>query len=299
MCSRRLGLLAGTLLCAATWPSAAEANHIGITAGVGSSLSKFKPTSVLMTTTWAATCDGTTPEVSNWSGNLKLLRPDLGTEIYLGGVSSASGEVEQTVTRTNKPQTFGPVLTLSCYEDGTLHGSGGVTVSGAAVVVPPREPGGGGDGGGGGGGGGGGDNDDGGGGGGGGPDDPLHGGGCAGELRGTNAADVLEGDAGGDVILGLGGADRVRGRDGHDCLIGGSGGDRLLGEEGYDRLTGGSGSDRLDGGPGRNAYDAGSGDDTVKARNGRRETVRCGPGDDSARVDSNDRVRGCERVRAG
>jgi Ca2+-binding RTX toxin-like protein len=91
--------------------------------------------------------------------------------------------------------------------------------------------------------------------------------------------------------------ERAPSRDGHDCLVGGSGRDRLLGEDGYDRLTGGSGRDRLDGGPGRNAYDAGSGDDQVKARNGRRETVRCGPGDDSASVDRNDRVRGCETVR--
>ena len=99
------------------------------------------------------------------------------------------------------------------------------------------------------------------------------------------------------LILALGGADRVRGGDGHDCLVGGTGGDRLRGEDGDDRLTGDSGGDVLSGGPGRNGLRRRFGNDRVEARNGRREVVRCGSGDDTARVDSNDQVRGCETVR--
>jgi Ca2+-binding RTX toxin-like protein len=129
-----------------------------------------------------------------------------------------------------------------------------------------------------------------------GPSDPVRPGGCAHEVRGTAGPDALDGTSEGDLIFALGGDDRARGHDGDDCLIGGSGGDRLLGEDGYDRLTGGAGADRLDGGKARNAYDAGAGDDRIEARNGRVETVRCGPGDDTVRADADDRLRGCEQV---
>ncbi|MEX2464597.1 MAG: hypothetical protein WD428_01855, partial [Gaiellaceae bacterium] len=64
------------------------------------------------------------------------------------------------------------------------------------------------------------------------------------------------------------------------------------------RLGGGGGRDVLTGGPGRNTYLAGAGNDTVRARNGRRETINCGKGRrDFAVVDRSDSVRGCERVR--
>ena len=41
----------------------------------------------------------------------------------------------------------------------------------------------------------------------------------------------------------------------------------------------------------------GSGSDTILARDGARDTIACGAGRDSARVDRKDRVTGCEKVR--
>jgi RTX calcium-binding nonapeptide repeat (4 copies) len=280
------------MLASLAWPALCSANHVSITAATGASLTKVKPTSVVLRVSWSAECAGAASGHANYRGDLNLLKPQTGETIYLGGVFSAPGQIEIPISRADKDQAFTPVLRISCFEDTTLHGSGDVTVSGAEVIIPAKERLGGGGGGGGGNGNGGG----GGGGAGGDPDEPLQAGGCATELRGSAGADVLNGGDGGDLILAFGGADRVRGRGGHDCLVGSSGGDQLLGEDGYDRLTGGSGADRLDGGPGRNAYDAGSGDDTVKARNGQRETVRCGAGDDTVRADGNDRLRGCEHV---
>jgi len=112
---------------------------------------------------------------------------------------------------------------------------------------------------------------------------------CANVQNGTNGADTLTGTFAGDRLRGRGGNDRLSGAAGNDCLDGG---------RGRDRLNGGSGKDLLVGGPGRNAYAAGAGNDTVRARNGRAETINCGKGRrDLAVVDRRDRVRGCERVR--
>lgn len=112
---------------------------------------------------------------------------------------------------------------------------------------------------------------------------------CANVQTGTNGADTLTGTFAGDRLRGRGGNDRLDGAAGNDCLDGG---------RGSDRLNAGSGNDVLVGGPGRNAYSAGAGNDRVNARNGRRETIRCGKGrGDRAVVDRSDRVRGCEQVR--
>jgi Ca2+-binding RTX toxin-like protein len=200
-----------------------------------------------------------------------------------------------------REETFSVTVLLSCSPDpDMLLGQGSIKVgSGGGGTGEGGGHGGGGHGGPGGGGGGPGGGAPGGGSGGAGPDDPIRHGGCSNELHGSTGPDVLDGGTDGDLILALGGNDMVRGRDGDDCLVGGSGSDRLLGGAGYDRLTGGSGADRLNGGEGRNAYDAGSGNDQVDSRNGRAETVRCGPGHDAARADANDRLVGCEHVASG
>lgn len=89
-------------------------------------------------------------------------------------------------------------------------------------------------------------------------------------LRGTAAGEEICNRAGNDVIEGLGGADRLDGGWGRDTLVGGPGRDRLVG---------------------------GRGNDTILARDGERDTVECGWGDDRAVVDRLDRVLlGCERV---
>ena len=270
---------------------------MSISAAVSGSIEKLTSGSAHVKVSWSIACHGNGGD-PRYGGNLYLVDQANGEVIYLGGVFSASGDGIALVERRATRRHMRPEIKANCGKtdaNGTPHGSDTIVAVGPAVVVPARDRNGGGGGGGPGGGGGGGP---GGGGGGGDADDPLGPGGCAHDLRGTGGADVLEGGEGGDLILALGGGDRVRGRGGHDCIVGGPGGDRLLGEGGDDRLTGGGGADRVDGGPGRNAYDSGPGDDRIKARNGQRELVRCGPGEDSVRSDASDRLRGCEHVRA-
>ena len=105
--------------------------------------------------------------------------------------------------------------------------------------------------------------------------------------RGTSRPDDLTGTAGNDRLFGLGGPDVLRGLGGNDLLDGGPGNDRLFGGAGNDRLVGGSGV---------NQYSAGAGNDTVRAANGRVESVACGPGVDVAVLDRRDRATGCERI---
>ena len=143
-------------------------------------------------------------------------------------------------------------------------------------------------------------------------------------MNGTSANDRIDGKAGDDTIFGLGGSDVLFGSAGRDTLRGGTGADTLFGGIGNDVLDGGSdkdvlnggpgndnlkggtgddrvngqgGNDRLDGGRGRDQLNGGAGRDTIAAADGQRDTVRCGAGRDSARVDGFDRVSGCESVR--
>jgi dienelactone hydrolase len=102
---------------------------------------------------------------------------------------------------------------------------------------------------------------------------------CPFEQIGTRKRDKLRGTAVGDSLRGRGGRDVLRGKRGRDCLSGGRGGDRLKGGPDADRLRGGRGRDQVD------------------AKDGDRDAVRCGPGDDRAKVDRRDMVRGCERRR--
>jgi len=127
-------------------------------------------------------------------------------------------------------------------------------------------------------------------------------------LRGTRSGDRLLGEAGDDLLesfggrdclFGMAGRDVLRGGSGSDRLWGGTGADRLVGGSGADELWGGAGADRLTGGSGRDRFHGGGGRDVIDARDGARESVDCGPGRDTARVDRRDRVRGCERVVVG
>jgi Ca2+-binding RTX toxin-like protein len=115
-------------------------------------------------------------------------------------------------------------------------------------------------------------------------------------LNGGANNDRLSGGIGLDVLLGGKGHDKLRGDAGNDRLSGGDGRDSLKGGAGADRLNGGAGRDRLSGGSGNNRYVGGSGNDVLSARNGFRDVVNCGSGDDRARVDPIDVVRGCEQV---
>jgi Ca2+-binding RTX toxin-like protein len=99
-------------------------------------------------------------------------------------------------------------------------------------------------------------------------------------IVGTQAADVLRGTSRRDVICGLGGNDTILGRAGADVIYGGPG---------ADILNGGAGKDILRGGPGN---------DTLQAREGRRDIVEGGLGNDLAIADRQlDRLVSIERRR--
>jgi Ca2+-binding RTX toxin-like protein len=293
--SRLTALIGCVVVAALAWPAAGTADHIVTTATVTARL-KERRSGDLWTVEirWTAGCQGGTMGTVWYDGDVFFVDSDTGERIYAGGVvdtsggRSVSGAFEWVVQAEARERRLFPELSIDCYEPFPLHGGREAVVTGAGVFIPPRF-GGGGSGGGGSGGAGGdyGSGD---------PTGPLGTGGCVNALVGTNERDVLTGGDAGDVAFGFDGADRIDGRGGHDCLIGGSGNDVLRGERGSDRLTGGRGNDVLVGGPGVNAYDAGPGNDNVDARNGTRELVRCGPGNDRARVDRRDRVSGCERV---
>jgi Ca2+-binding RTX toxin-like protein len=98
-------------------------------------------------------------------------------------------------------------------------------------------------------------------------------------VLGTSRKDRLKGTKGRDRVAGGGGKDRVKGLGGKDCVFG---------ESGKDKVTGGGGKDKLTGGGGK---------DTLKARDGKKDKVNCGAGNDTAKVDAKDKVRKCEDVK--
>ena len=139
-------------------------------------------------------------------------------------------------------------------------------------------------------------------------DDCIHGGSGGDRLSGGLGHDTVAAQGGHDAAFGQDGNDRLGGGDGNDRLGGGPGLDTVAGGSGADVLTdylgggllyGHSGTDRIYAGSGRFRIDAGTESDYVSARNGRVDTINCGAGHDTARVDGIDRVAGCERVIRG
>jgi hypothetical protein len=61
-------------------------------------------------------------------------------------------------------------------------------------------------------------------------------------------------------------------------------------------LTAGSGNDNVDGLAGSDKLDLSAGDDTAEARDGFQDRVKCGAGNDTARLDQLDEESGCENV---
>ena len=122
-------------------------------------------------------------------------------------------------------------------------------------------------------------------------------------LTGDVGADGLSGDAGGDILEGGPGNDTLSGGAGDDRLFGGAGDDVVSGGDGKDQIEEIAGSDRVSGGGGSDeitvkrggaSVDAGAGNDEVVAFNGKRDTIACGAGRDTAYVDAIDKVKGCE-----
>ena len=98
-------------------------------------------------------------------------------------------------------------------------------------------------------------------------------------IIGSPRADYLPGSGGNDVIYGLGG---------NDTILGGAGNDKLYGGPGNDVIDGGTGDDHIYGG---------AGSDTIRAADGMKDWISCGPGRDRAYVDRVDVVsKDCESV---
>jgi Ca2+-binding RTX toxin-like protein len=72
-------------------------------------------------------------------------------------------------------------------------------------------------------------------------------------------------------VLGQGGADRILGSDGDDYIYGGGGRDVLIGHAGHDTLSGEQGVD------------------VIRSRDGMRDEISCGPGDNRAEKAVHDR----------
>ena len=103
-----------------------------------------------------------------------------------------------------------------------------------------------------------------------------------------------------DAVLGGEQNDTLQGSGGGESLVGFGGGDETWGLAGDDALSGGGGDDELYGGEGHDALLGGAGDDFIEARDGERDYVWCGPGDDVVSADPVDRVtRNCETLYAG
>ncbi len=112
-----------------------------------------------------------------------------------------------------------------------------------------------------------------------------------------------KGLGGGDTILGGFGADCLSGEGGDDEILGGTQGDLIEGGAGDDKLLGAglrglgrSGNDVVIGGPGEDILSGGDGADRILARDGGRDRIDCGPGQDVALVDGVDITSRCEHV---
>ena len=80
-----------------------------------------------------------------------------------------------------------------------------------------------------------------------------------------------------------------------DTLVGTARADRMLGYSGNDWLRGMGGNDILDGGHGKDIVSGGPGDDRIFARDGSRDRIYCGVGNDRVTADTLDRIQGdCE-----
>jgi len=119
-------------------------------------------------------------------------------------------------------------------------------------------------------------------------DDTLIGSNRADELRGGYGDDNLDGRGGDDILDGFAGNDKLAGGDGNDKLEGSADNDGLLGEGGDDQLVGGTGDDTIGGGPGADLLDGGLDNDSILARDGVADQVRCSLGSDIADVDAID-----------
>ena len=117
-------------------------------------------------------------------------------------------------------------------------------------------------------------------------------------ILGDVGADVITNEAKNGLVFGAAGNDIIFGGGGPQSLEGGSGNDTLRGLDGRDHLFGDGGADVCRPGPGRDSVAGGPGPDTLFARDGQRDSLDVGAGnDDRARVDPGlDSVRRVEKL---
>jgi hypothetical protein len=122
--------------------------------------------------------------------------------------------------------------------------------------------------------------------------------GSAGEsLDGTTDDDVQAGRGGDDELGGGAGNDEQYAGAGDDAVTGGEGDDQILGGDGDDVADGGAGSDELFDNAGSDVLNGGDGEDRFSARDGGRDRIVCGRGEDVVVANDRDRVsEDCEHV---
>ncbi|UUY05701.1 hypothetical protein LRS13_09325 [Svornostia abyssi] len=126
-------------------------------------------------------------------------------------------------------------------------------------------------------------------------------------LIGGNDADeftVFNTSDGSTKMVGNGGNDKLTSFDHADEVDGGAGDDQLAGGYGDDTVTGGPGRDQIHGDAPSSACNyiqcrLPFGNDTIYAQDGEVDSIDCGIGNDTAYVDANDVVSGCENVVKG
>ena len=109
-------------------------------------------------------------------------------------------------------------------------------------------------------------------------------------LVGRGAEDDVSGDTGDDTARGSGGDDTVEGGDDDDRVQGGTDQDHVDGGSGKDLVRGVGGEDKVVGGTGKDTIRAGGGNDKVNSVDGFKDKVKCGLGNDRAKVDDKDVV---------
>jgi Ca2+-binding RTX toxin-like protein len=105
-----------------------------------------------------------------------------------------------------------------------------------------------------------------------------------------------------DVLTGNGDANTLYGGGGNDTIIGGAGNDRLIGGDDDDTVIGGSGRDSIFGDGTECGSGCDTGNDTIRAVDGDRDLISCGPSADVAFIDridtvARDLINTCERIR--
>jgi Ca2+-binding RTX toxin-like protein len=129
---------------------------------------------------------------------------------------------------------------------------------------------------------------------------------------GTSGDDIIIGTTKNNFIIGHDGNDVINATDGDDEACGGNGNDKIDGDEGDDRLIGdsfvckgeqgpgtGTGSDTITGGPGNDILIHGNGNIQYDYRDGKKDFLDCGPGDDTAMLNitlDHDEAANCELI---